>query len=224
MRRAVTAVVLTTALLVVVLAWVAGRDDEPGRTAAPSPTVTPTATPSDPAKRVAAGTVITRRPICVSHAPRPFRPVSLSAAHVTRDVPVLALPRDALGVPGVPPISDAGKIAFGWDEPGIAPGALRGNVIMTAHTWPDGSAMGNFLLARFHERDLLTLHGAGGERLCYRVTDRVEVPFDAPGDRVYQKDGPPRMVIVACSGTRLGPGEWTHRTLWFLEPVRQAFA
>ena len=75
MRRAVAAVVLTTALLVVVLAWVAGRDDEPGRTTAPSPTVSPTATPSDPAKRVAAGTVIKRRPYCESHAPRPITPV-----------------------------------------------------------------------------------------------------------------------------------------------------
>jgi len=28
------------------------------------------------------------------------------------------------------------------------------------------------------------------------------------------------VVIVVCSGERLGPGDWTHRTLWFASPVR----
>ncbi len=31
----------------------------------------------------------------------------------------------------------------------------------------------------------------------------------------YDADGPPRVAIIVCSGTRTGPGEWSHRTIWF---------
>ena len=57
-------------------------------------------------------------------------------------------PRDAAGIPGVPPLSSAGKTVFAWDrEQGIRPGDRRGNVLLNAHTWPDGSALGNRLLS-----------------------------------------------------------------------------
>ena len=56
-------------------------------------------------------------------------------------------PRDAQGIPGVPPLTSAGKAVFAWDrQQGIRPGAARGNVLLNAHTWPDGSALGNRLL------------------------------------------------------------------------------
>ena len=136
---------------------------------------------------------------------------------VTTGAPVLAMPRDAQGIPGVPPVSS--KETFAWDEPGIMPGEPRGNALLNAHTWPDGSAMGNRLLADLGEGDRLVLWGDNGERLCYRVTDRIEVPEDdAPLERVYDFTGPPQVVLIVCSGTRLGPGVWTHRTVWFASP------
>lgn len=186
-------------------------------------TVTPTPTPvpsADPAKRVAAGVVIKRRSYCETHAPRPMTPLRIAVEHVTRSAPVLALSRDANGIPGVPPVSDSGKLAFGWDAPGLRPGVPRGNAIMTAHTWPDGSAMGNFLLARLHEGDRVTVFGPGKERLCYRVFDRIQVPFNSSGERFYDTDGPHDLVFIVCSGTRLGPGEWTHRTIWYSRLIR----
>ena len=206
-------------------AWLVSRD-QPDDSASPTPrasvTPSPTVTASpDPAKRVAGGVVIKRRPYCESHVPRPITPVRLAIQDVTRSAPVLALPRDGFGIPGVPPVSNSGKLAFGWDAPGLRPGVPRGNAIMTAHTYPDGSAMGNFLLSNLQEGDRVTVFGPGKERLCYRVFDRVQVPFNVSGDRFYDTDGPHDLVFIVCSETRLGPGEWTHRTIWYSRLIRQ---
>jgi hypothetical protein len=133
------------------------------------------------------------------------------------DLPVLALPRDSRNVPGVPPLS--AKFDVAWDEPGVWPGEPRGNVLLNTHTWPDGSALGNRFLADLHEGDRFILT-RGASRLCYQVTDRIEVPVDhAPLARVYDTTGRPQAVIIVCSGTRLGPEQWTKRTLWFASPV-----
>jgi hypothetical protein len=203
--------------------WLAARDDAPEPRAEPvTATVTPTPTQvaTEPAKRVAGGVVIKRRSYCESHTPRPMTPLRIAIENVTSSAPVLALGRDANGIPGVPPVSDSGKLAFGWDAPGLRPGVARGNAIMTAHTYPDGSAMGNLLLSRLQEGDRVTVFGPGKERLCYRVFDRLQVPFNSSGDRFYDTDGPHDLVFIVCSGTRLGPGEWTHRTIWYSRLIR----
>lgn len=208
--------------------WLVTRDSKPSAeperfsvtiTPTPTPSPTPTST-ADPAKRIAAGVVIKRRPYCEAHVPRPITPVRIAVEHVTRSSPVLALARDGYGIPGVPPVSNSGKLAFGWDAPGLRPGVQQGNAIMTAHTYPDGSAMGNFLLARLQEGDRITVFGPGKEELCYRVFDRLQVPFNSSGERFYDTDGPHDLVFIVCSGTRLGPGEWTHRTIWYSRLVR----
>jgi hypothetical protein len=223
----VLAVVTTLVAAGVFGGWLVTRDDEPGRSgqkaiATVTPTPTPTPAPSiEPAKRIAGGVVIKRRPYCEMHAPRPMTPLRISIPGVTRSAPVMALARDQFGIPGVPPVSDSGKWAFGWDAPGLRPGVARGNAIMTAHTYPDGSALGNFLLSGFQEGDRMTVYGPGREKLCYRLFDRVQVPFNVSGDRFYDEVGPHDLVFIVCSGTRLGPGEWTHRTMFYSRLVRQ---
>jgi sortase (surface protein transpeptidase) len=127
-------------------------------------------------------------------------------------------PRETDGVPGTPPLTTRGKSLFAWDrEQGIRPGDLAGNVLLNAHTWPDGSALGNRLLARLHVGDRIVVRGADA-RLCYRVTERVEVPADANMPRYYDTAGPPQLAILVCSGRRLGPGNWEKRTIWFASP------
>jgi hypothetical protein len=157
---------------------------------------------------------------CTHPAQRSFVPVSADATDAATGAAVLALPRDAAGVPGVPPLSTSGKNAFAWDASGVRPGSPDGNVLLNAHTWPDGSALGNRLLAGLDVGEQVVLHGATGVRLCYRVTERVEVRADQPFPRYYGvPGGPPQVAIVVCSGSRLGPGQWTHRTVWFARPV-----
>jgi hypothetical protein len=222
MRWTRVAVAMVVAVLLVVgTSWWLARDGGargPDPDPVPSPTASQTSQPrafqigDAPVLRAAVG-------MCTPRARGAFRPVSMSVPGVTARATVLALGRDSADVPGVPPLSSSGKVAVAWDAPGIAPGEPRGNVVLNAHTWPDGSAMGNWLLAGLQEGERFALWAEDGSRLCYRVSERAEVPFDLPGGRVYDTEGPPQVVIVVCSGLRTGPGHWTHRTLWFASPV-----
>jgi hypothetical protein len=131
---------------------------------------------------------------------------------------VVSPPRDAAGVPGTPPLTEAGKVLFAWDRgQGTEPGDRHGNVLLNAHTWPDGSALGNRMLASLHVGDRVVVHGRDAE-LCYRVAERVRVLAVDGLPRYYDRQGSPRLAILACSGRRTGPGQWTHRTVWFAEP------
>ena len=149
-----------------------------------------------------------------------FVPTGISVPRVSALSPVWGVAREPNGVPGTPPISEAGKHVFGWDEPGVKPGSPAGTAVLDAHTWPDGTAMGNALLAFLKVGDVLRLHGADGRRQCYRVhrEDYIHVTDpDPPG--FYSTTGEPMITIIVCSGTRLGPGNWDHRTIWFARPI-----
>jgi hypothetical protein len=154
-----------------------------------------------------------------STADRPFVPTSIDLIGIAQGVPVVALNRDHNGDPRTPPISDAGKAEFAFDLGGSRPGATRGNALLNAHTFPDGSALGNRLLSELHPDDQLVVRGEQGW-ICYRITDRVEVAANSRGARYYATAGKPQVAIAVCSGRRLGPGNWTKRTLWFASPVR----
>lgn len=158
------------------------------------------------------------RPSC-DKVSRAFGPRTITVPGVTRGASVITPPRDADGVPGVPPLTNGGKSVFAWDRAqGIRPGDPAGNVLLNAHTWPDGSALGNRLLTGLHRGDRIVVLGVEA-RLCYRVTERVEVPAEREMPRYYTRDGPPQLAIVVCSGRRLGPGVWAKRTVWFATPA-----
>jgi len=211
----VTAVVVAVAVAVGV-AWLVAPHDEPTPPSA-AERVEPTASPS-PSPPPSPSSSPSPDSAC-DDVSRAFAPQAITVPGVGRGVAVVAPPRDANGVPGVPPLSGDGKTVFAWDrEQGILPGDTKGNVLLNAHTWPDGSALGNRLLAGLQAGDRIVVHG-GRSRLCYRVTERVEVPADQRMLRYYEKDGPPQLAIVVCSGRRLGPGQWEKRTVWFASPA-----
>lgn len=187
---------------------------------------------SDPAPRRSAHTpadaVVTASPAPITSSASPrrscdtvshaFAPQRINVAGVTRSAGVVTPPREADGVPGAPPLTSEGKTVFAWDRvQGILPGDPAGNVLLNAHTWPDGSALGNRLLAGLHRGDRIVVLGADA-RLCYRVTERVEVLASRGLARYYATTGPPQLAIVVCSGRRLGPGVWEKRTIWFASP------
>jgi hypothetical protein len=157
-------------------------------------------------------------PSCAETA-QPFAPRRISVPGVAKRVPVTTPPRDANGVPGIPPLTAEGKFVFAWDrEQEIRPGDPAGNVLLNAHTWPDGSALGNDLLDGLRKGDRIVVSGDDA-RLCYRVTERVEVLAAEGMPRYFEKDGPHQLAIVVCSGRRLGPGQWEKRTVWFASPA-----
>ncbi|HWI43561.1 MAG TPA: hypothetical protein VNS81_08055 [Nocardioides sp.] len=210
-RREALGALVVTALLVGLLVW--------WRWPSPDPVEPPAATPVVP---VAPAAEPARPDPCDRQSARPFVPRTITLPGVVRRARVLAVPRDARGVLGVPPV--ATKDVVGWDLGGVRPGDPHGHVLLDAHTWPDGSALGNALLRSLRRDGTILLRGVGGQRACYRVAKRVEVPVEAGYPGWERADGPPRVVIVVCSGRRLGPGHWTHRTLWFAEPVRPGAA
>lgn len=154
----------------------------------------------------------------------PFRPASLTIPGVVGRTRVLALGRDRHGVPRTPPLTNRGKWQLAWDKKSrIRPGSKHGVVRLNAHTYPrDGSyglALGNRLLKRLRKGQLLLARGPHGERLCYRVTKQVRVRATKSVPAYYSSTGRPRLAILVCSGVRRGPGDWSHRTIWFAEPV-----
>ncbi len=198
-RFALPVALLAAAGLVVgVVGVVATRDDGGTQTVAAAPTPTPT-------------------PKC-STADGRFVPTGITIPKVGRNIDVMALPRDPNGVPGTPPLTGGGKMSMAFDlGNGIRPGDSRGNALLNAHTYPDGSALGNKLLDGLQEGDRVRVHGPKGY-LCYEVTDRREVPAGVYKP-YFAKKGKPQIAIVVCSGQRLGPGLWTKRTIWFASPV-----
>jgi hypothetical protein len=157
--------------------------------------------------------------LCENGATKPFTPTSIDIQDVRDDMPILALARDGNDVPGIPPINAGYTVA--WDKPprGLQPGSPRGNVLLNAHTGPnDGASLGNAMLAKVDIGDVIRLRN-GKTHLCYRVTSRVEVSAYRGYPPFYAEDGPPQSAFVVCSGKRLGPREWTKRTIWFGTPI-----
>ncbi len=151
---------------------------------------------------------------------RKFRPTTLGIEGVITPRRVLALGRDADGVPQAPPLTDAGKQQFAWDaEDHIKAGAKHGVIKMNAHTYPDGSALGNTLIEQLDVGNRMVVRGAKGQLRCYDVVDRVQITAETRYRRYYRTTGPGRLAIAVCSGVRRGPGDWSHRTIWFAKQV-----
>ena len=225
----VAAAVVLAGVVVGAAEWLAGPGDDgsvQAESSGAAPTsVATTAPPTSSAPSVSASPTATASasssplPPCGSVA-RPFTPRTISVPGVTSGAAVVMPPRLPDGVPGAPPLTTAGKTVFAFDrEQGIRPGDPGGNVLLNAHTWPDGSALGNRLLAGLKLGDRIVVHGPASTRLCYRVSERVEVLASQGRARYYDRVGPPQLAIVVCSGRRLGPGNWEKRTIWFARPA-----
>lgn len=214
-KRLVVPAVVVVLLLLAVAGWFLTRPDDNTGSAAKLPA---TESPASPTGQPGAGTSTTAAPApkgCAV-AGAPFDPTTIKVAGASW--PVITPPRDASGVPGIPPLNEAGKHVFAYDlDQGIHPGDTRGNVLLNAHTWPDGSALGNRLLKSLEQGDRIVVRGRS-EVLCYHVTKRVEVPAATGLAAYYANNGPPQLAIVVCSGRRLGPGQWENRTIWFASP------
>lgn len=218
-RRRTGQVAALVAVLVL-LVWLVLRPH-----ALDDPTKPPPAVASGPpvAQAVSAGSLLKPKP-CYRGADQPFTPTRITVPGVTRDATVLALPRDAANVPQAPPISDTGKTQFAWSlPPDPMPGSARGNTLLNAHTWPDGTALGNRLLAGLQVGDRIIVHGRShnghAATLCYQVTKREVIVASDGSFEYYERDGAPQLALIVCSPPRLGPGNWLHRTIWYASPV-----
>ena len=148
-----------------------------------------------------------------------FLPSKITMAGVIRNATIV-FPSRVNGVPGAPPLTSAGKWQVAMDRKWpIRPGDPYGITILNAHVWPDGSAVGNRMLKNLKIGNRIVVFGLT-KKICYRVVDKVVVDASKTLLRYYRTDGKPRLGIVVCSGKRLGPGNWTKRTVWFAKPSR----
>ncbi|GAA4816887.1 hypothetical protein GCM10025786_23810 [Nocardioides caeni] len=159
------------------------------------------------------------RALACARPSRSFVPDRARVTPIGRVLPVRRVARTASGAIGAPPLTRAGKWMVGMD-PEVRPGSGRGSVILVAHTYPDGSALGNRLLRQTRAGHSIVLRNAAGTKACYRISERRSYRADrVPRDRAFRSWGPEQVVIVVCSGRRLGPGRWSHRTLWYAVPA-----
>jgi hypothetical protein len=207
-RRAWVAAAVVAALIaaaILVLVRLQPSDPEPV-VARPAPAATPSPSPSP-----------TTPGPCEEQTDRPFKPKQITIPGIIRNAKVLALPRDGNNVPSVPPVG--AKQVFAWDRPpGIRPGEPKGNVLLNAHTWPDGSALGNEMLRELKKGERIIVRN-GDVELCFEVDKKVEVLASGGFPEYYDREGPHQLALLVCSGRRLGPGNWTHRTIWFARPA-----
>lgn len=173
-----------------------------------------------PARQATTAGSVLKPAACHRPVTRPFVPTRITVAKVTTDAEVEALPRDANNVPSAIPVGSANaKVAFAWDAPTTKPGAAQGNVLINAHTWPDGTALGNHLLDKLQVGGRIIVKGKSGAELCYKVTKRDVIVATDGSFEYYEQDGPPQIALIVCSPPRLGPGNWKHRTIWYASPV-----
>jgi len=165
---------------------------------------------------VAPATTVDTTATCPTRSRR-FLPSRITMAGVVRNAKIVFPPR-VNGVPGAPPLTTAGKWEVAMDRKWpIRPGDPYGITILNAHVWPDGSAIGNKMLKRLAPGDRIVLHNET-HKLCYRIVKKVQVSPREALRRYYKVDGRPRIAIVVCSGTRLAPGVWSKRTIWYAAP------
>ena len=203
--------------------WVS--EDEPVVSPLPNPVIgsqTPSVTTlPTPSGTPVIGPTPTSRPTKRPQT-EPFVPVSVSVAQIgSRDVQ--SLPRITVGDNGfsLPDPQGANPSVFAWDREGARPGSTRGAVNLLAHTYPPGqTALGNQLFDVLQVGDIIIVRGLS-DSLGYRVVERMQADVaDYPADRVLDTDGKSVLTITICSGERLGPGNWTMRTVWFAEPLK----
>jgi hypothetical protein len=158
---------------------------------------------------------------CSKHNAVPFVPVKVKIAKIGT-VKVMGRNRSRTGVPKAPPLTTTGKSRIAWDRGGVKPGSLVRHVLMNAHVWPDGSAVGDQLNLRLKRRTIVKVMGAQGQVQCYQVKKRK---IGRNGKRLAKfyygnATSKPRLAIVTCTGERLGPGNWAKRSVWLAKPIR----
>jgi len=163
--------------------------------------------------------VVTKDSVPCQRPGHGFKPSEARIPAIGRTVRVVVVERTSTNAMGAGPVSESGKWLMAMD-PVTKPGSGRGSVLMSGHVWPDGSALGNAMLAELGSGDRITLVGKYGEQACYGIYKRASYPKDeVPEKEAFRTGGEERLVIVTCSGKRLGPGNWTRRTLWYAKPV-----
>lgn len=165
-------------------------------------TATPVWTPgSAPSSEPVAGAL----PAGCEANPKKIDPTSIAFESLDIDTHVLSLGYDPVTTAAIaPPDEDAYGVA--WLDEGPAPGSDEGNVVLSAHTYHRGTALGNVLYDEdngLQPGDIIKLSDEDGNTVCYRFRESLKVWVDEynanpSSDVLYNFDGRPQLAIVVC--------------------------
>ncbi|GAA4446012.1 class F sortase [Phytohabitans houttuyneae] len=192
-RRWPLIAVVAGTLLLAAAALVAWRPGGQVREFGPAPPPVPVATTAT------AGAAAAPAPSAERVPPRRLPPERLAIPAIGVDATVRATGVDrATGELDVPPSVDTvGWYRFG---PDLASGA--GSIVIAGHVDSAEEGEGAFFrLRELRAGDTVMVRGAGGAERVYTVDSRrVYAKSSAPLDRLFARDGPPRLTLITCGG------------------------
>ncbi|MEL4357296.1 MULTISPECIES: class F sortase [unclassified Luteococcus] len=150
----------------------------------------------------------------------PMVPTKVTMGQVTSDSPVLSLGLADDGSIATPPFSQ--PFSVGWFNGGPKPGSGKGKVVLTAHTFHKGGALGNALQSGLKQGDIIRLTDASGKTLCYRYTSSTKLmvkDYDPNSTAVYDTGGKPMLAIVICWDWDAARKFWDSRVVYYAEPL-----
>jgi sortase (surface protein transpeptidase) len=181
------------ALMLAAAALVGWRSDGEVRQFGPTPSPTPpTLAATAPAEKA---TAPAEKPRVAAVPPR-----RLTIPAIDVDAAVRATGIDeATGELDVPRSVDT----VGWYRFGPELAAGAGSVVIAGHVDSAEQGQGAFFRLRdLRAGDRVTVTGPGGETRVYTVDSRrVYAKSSAPMDRLFARDGPPRLTLITCGGT-----------------------
>jgi sortase (surface protein transpeptidase) len=93
-----------------------------------------------------------------------------------------------------------GAVEVGWYRYGPAPGS-SGSAVLAAHVDYEGREGAFFRLRELRPGAEVEVTAKAGASRRFRVTEVVRYPKDElPDDRVFGRDGGPRLALVTCGG------------------------
>lgn len=178
-----------------------GASDGPPVTsvAAGSTAQSPAASPSAAASSAASGPApVATRKAALPAAAAVTAPARLNIPDLDVDAAVLPVGVDDAGAMVVPKEAKA----VGWYRYGPAPGSAAGAAVIAGHV--DAKQQGAGALFRLRELrvgDAVTVTATDGRRTAYRVSAKETiVKKRLPTERLFARDGGPRLVLITCGG------------------------
>lgn len=221
------AVVVALGVLIFVLTQPGKPQAGPPTTPAPSQLVSPNETLAPPPAPA------TPKPITSASDPalagctavtEGFVPNRYTIERFGVDEPIVALDRDKDDNIAAPPL-DEPRMASWWSG-GPKPGADKGKVVLSIHTYRTGNALGNELYqggaSQFQPGDVLKLYGDAGQVMCYQYTDAEKIfidDYDPDSTVMLDADGAPALTIIICWDFIKSTKVWDSRVFFHFAPV-----
>lgn len=189
----------------------------PSPSPSPSPAVSPSPSPTESRKPAPDGR-------CQRETDS-FVPTSFEIERVGAKERVIAMNADGGQIPA-PPLND--RRSAGWWAGGPKPGAGKGKVVLTIHTYRPSlrPALGNELYdggrSALRPGDLLKLHGRNGQTLCYEFTEAPRIfvkDYDPDSSLMLDSQGRPSAVIVICWDYNKRTKDWDSRVFFQFRQV-----